>query len=519
MVCKIGSKFEDHYSVNQVIGSGGYGSVCEVVHRKSGEARAAKSSSDGASKKRGDLGAEAAILLRLDHPHIVKLIEGFEDPSQREACLVLELCEGGELYNKVLDSPTFDERAAAYTLRQLFSAVGHMHDRFVCHRDLKPSNLMFVHKGPIMENTLKVVDFGLATTFVPGQPIRRAAGTAPFCAPEVYERRYSAECDLWSVGCILFLLMTGALPFVGHSTAEIKAKAGTRMCATSGKQWEGVSEEARALTFELLELDVKRRCTAAAALQHAWLAKSLHAEQGAGEASPEGGAADRSPRSAGTPRSARLDPRAVAGAVAGLLRPSPMPIFLPAGGRAAVRAQSAAERPRSQGAHTLRRSRTHPTDASPAALAGATADACRSAATSPASSCQGSSGTPGTTPMLSRSSSGASSAGPRRRRCASVSAVTKEPRGRASTQAWAEVGAVLEAPARPAPRRFTAAPLLSAARRVATAVAMKSGKASPVLPATDVPSNKRCSTMRSECETACSEGPVSLSEEDGVVAM
>lgn len=125
----------------------------------------------------------------------------------------MELCEGGDLFSFIRTSRTFSESNAADLLRQILSAVYYMHKRGVCHRDLKPENMLYDNESGL----LKVTDFGTATHFKPGQKFSALVGTPYYVAPEVVNGSYDEKSDIWSVGVILYVILSGAPPFSGRN--------------------------------------------------------------------------------------------------------------------------------------------------------------------------------------------------------------------------------------------------------------------------------------------------------------
>lgn len=126
----------------------------------------------------------------------------------------MELCTGGELIeNAFSNKAEFDEKKASEIIYQLFSALSHVHSAGLIHRDIKPENVMFDKKGN--GGTVKFIDFGLACQFKPGQ--KELAGTPYFIAPEVLSGNYDFECDVWSMGVVVYMMMTGEMPFDGNS--------------------------------------------------------------------------------------------------------------------------------------------------------------------------------------------------------------------------------------------------------------------------------------------------------------
>merc|ERR1712048_1486635 len=120
--------------------------------------------------------------------------------------LVMEVCLGGELFDRIVSARHFTERTAATVMQQIFRAIFYMHESGIVHRDLKPENFLLLDKGPLEKNTVKIIDFGLSTSWSPGQVLKSKVGTPYYIAPEVLEGSYCNLCDLWSCGVIMYIL-------------------------------------------------------------------------------------------------------------------------------------------------------------------------------------------------------------------------------------------------------------------------------------------------------------------------
>merc|ERR1719223_567321 len=152
---------QDFYdAVGCALGVGASGCVHEIRHRNSGAVYAAKT-----IPAKGMCTKEVEILKSMDHPNIVRLQDAFEDAAG--TCLVMELCRGGELLDRIQEAGHFSERQVAALMPQLLRAVDYMHRSQVCHRDLKPENLLLAERGPVEEGRLRVADFGFARRFMP----------------------------------------------------------------------------------------------------------------------------------------------------------------------------------------------------------------------------------------------------------------------------------------------------------------------------------------------------------------
>lgn len=203
----------EHYDFIKVLGFGKYGVVREAVELDS-SSRASSVAIKSIPKKKlkGDYSLftrELRVLQVLDHPNIIKLFETYED--EKYFHLVMELCPGGDLLDRLLDVGIYSELEAAAIMNKLLLAVNHMHSSYVCHRDLKPENILYAG------DVIKIADFGISSKFGNSghYEMKSAVGTPTYVAPEVLRHNYGKECDLWSLGVILFVLLSGQLPFNG----------------------------------------------------------------------------------------------------------------------------------------------------------------------------------------------------------------------------------------------------------------------------------------------------------------
>jgi len=255
---------------NRTLGEGAYGSVSKGVHKTLNVARAIKTMSKASVKHVRRFQQEIQILKDMDHPNIIKLFETFED--DRNFSLVMELCTGGELLDRIVEAGHFTEKDAAAVVQQMLSAVFYMHKNGVCHRDLKPENFLFFDKGPINKNILKMIDFGLSARFEESGPVLHTkAGTPYYVAPEVLQGEYDQACDLWSCGVIMYTMLCGHPPFYGKTDNEVLRKVKKGIYSFDHKCWKHISQDAKTLIGHLLKYNPKERYTAEQALKHPWI--------------------------------------------------------------------------------------------------------------------------------------------------------------------------------------------------------------------------------------------------------
>lgn len=215
------------------------------------------------------LNTEIGIMKVLDHPNIVRLHESFAD--DRYIYLVLELCTGGELFERIVHYKHFGEKQSATVMQQLFRAVHYMHKSHICHRDIKPENILFEKAIPVELNQIKVADFGLACYCAEGQVLTKKAGTPYYVSPQVLRRSYDQSCDVWSCGVIMYMLLCGYAPFQGETEMDTCHKVLRGTYQFHRDAWKGVSQDAKNLIDVLLSYNPKDRPCARKALGAGWV--------------------------------------------------------------------------------------------------------------------------------------------------------------------------------------------------------------------------------------------------------
>ena len=217
MITKNAQPIEEVYKLEKkALGSGTYGVVSKCTHKKTGAVRACKTIARKKIKNWERFQTEVKILQTLDHPNIIKLYEYFEDA--KNVYLITEMCSGGELFDKIIEKEFFEEKYAAKVFKQILGAINYCHKLDIAHRDLKPENFLYETKED--SSDIKVIDFGLSKicyTKNTGkiERLKTRAGTPYYISPEVLAGNYDKSCDMWSAGCILYILLCGYPPFYG----------------------------------------------------------------------------------------------------------------------------------------------------------------------------------------------------------------------------------------------------------------------------------------------------------------
>ncbi|KAL8514818.1 hypothetical protein ACS0TY_013781 [Phlomoides rotata] len=261
------------YDVDTELGRGQFGITYLCTEKATGFKYACKSISRRklvTEKDIQDVRREIMILQHLTgQPNIVEFRGAYED--KRNLHLVMELCSGGELFDRITQRGSYSEKEAAIIGRQIVNVVHVCHFMGVMHRDLKPENFLMVNRDH--DSPLKATDFGLSVFIEQGKVYKDLVGSAYYVAPEVLRRNYGKEIDVWSAGVILYILLSGFPPFWGETEKSIFAEILKGHVDLETSPWPSISSGAKDLIMKMLTVDPKNRITAADALEHPWLKK------------------------------------------------------------------------------------------------------------------------------------------------------------------------------------------------------------------------------------------------------
>lgn len=260
---------DDYVVQEKVLGSGFNGVVKMATAKDSSSSqryavKAFKFSTIPEDKK-SQLESEVEVFLCMDHPHITRLFDVYE--SDDFLYLIMECMEGGELFDRVIELKTFTERDASDAVNQMLLSLNYIHSHGIVHRDLKLENFLYDKKG---SNHLKLIDFGFSKMWDPNIKMHVSCGTLAYVAPEVLQKSYTSQCDLWSLGVIAFILLAGYMPFSGSDREQTK-KISEGKFTLKPERWNKVSTEGREFTLSLLQVDPEKRLTAKQALEHTWI--------------------------------------------------------------------------------------------------------------------------------------------------------------------------------------------------------------------------------------------------------
>lgn len=257
---------ENDYIIGDVVGSGAFATVRKVTNKSSGQIRALKIIKKQNSSDSSRMYLEVEILKKLVHPNIMQIFEFYED--KKNFYIITEWCDGGELFDMIVDKGSFNEDEAAWILKQLISAMNYIHTSNIVHRDLKPENILLDTKK---DNIIKIIDWGTARFFEKNKKMNKVSGTPYYIAPEVLFEKYDEKCDVWSCGVILYILLCGYPPFNGDTDNEILNKIKSGKFVFPNEEWGVVSDDAKDLIKKMLTFNPSDRYSASDCLNHIWL--------------------------------------------------------------------------------------------------------------------------------------------------------------------------------------------------------------------------------------------------------
>ncbi|OMO90411.1 hypothetical protein CCACVL1_07374, partial [Corchorus capsularis] len=261
----------EHYSLGKKLGQGQFGTTYLCTHKSTGQNFACKSIPKRkliCQEDYDDVWREIQIMHHLsEHPNVVRIRGTYED--QLSVHLIMELCEGGELFDRIVAKGHYSEREAAKLIKTIVGVVETCHSLGVMHRDLKPENFLF---DTVEEDAaLKATDFGLSVFYKPGESFCDVVGSPYYVAPEVLRKHYGPEADVWSAGVILYILLSGVPPFWAETEMGIFKQILRGKIDFDSEPWPAISESAKDLIRKMLDRNPKRRLTAHQVLCHPWI--------------------------------------------------------------------------------------------------------------------------------------------------------------------------------------------------------------------------------------------------------
>ena len=269
-------KFSDLYEMKEVIGKGKFGVVNLGIHKKTGQQVAIKILNKENIKTTEDkelVRIEIEILKLCHHPNIVRLLDHLENNDY--IYIVTEYIGGGTLGQYFKKKKfNFSERQATNIMSQIANGVKYLHQYGIAHRDLKPDNIMITQQNDY--GVIKIMDFGLSKILSPNERMVDGYGTLSYVAPEVLLRTpYNKEVDIWSMGVILFYMLSGKLPFRGHKEQEVAEKIVYDPLEFDDDDWETRSQKVQDLISCCLEKKKEDRITIDKFINHPWFKKNM----------------------------------------------------------------------------------------------------------------------------------------------------------------------------------------------------------------------------------------------------
>lgn len=268
-----GNRFATKYRIGEKLGAGTFSEV-KLVTVKAGEDQGSQYACKIIKKggltveDKAALKIEIEILLEMNHPNIMRLVEVMEDSKHHY--LVTELLDGGELFDRIVEKALYSEREARDVVKILLEVMVYCHERNVVHRDLKPENLLLTSKNN--DSNIKIADFGFAKKVGVVEDLSTACGTPGYVAPEILNgKAYGKGVDIWSIGVITYILLCGYPPFHHDNQPRLFQMIKAGEYEFDEQYWDEVSEEAKDLIRRMLTVDSKQRATAQELLQHPWV--------------------------------------------------------------------------------------------------------------------------------------------------------------------------------------------------------------------------------------------------------
>ncbi|XP_039013585.1 calcium-dependent protein kinase 24-like [Hibiscus syriacus] len=272
-----GSNISGRYKIREELGRGEFGVTSKCFDLKTGEPYACKKISKARLRTEidiEDVRREVEIMKHLPkHPNIVAFREAFED--KEAVYLVMELCHGGELFDRIVAKGHYTERAAARVVKTILYLLQVCHEHGVVHRDLKPENFLLADENETA--SIKAIDFGLSIFYKPGQQFNDIVGSPYYMAPDVLKRNYGKEVDIWSAGVILYILLCGVPPFWADNEEGIAQAIIRGKIDFERDPWPKVSEEAKDLVKRMLDPNPRTRITVQQVYEHPWILNLEHA--------------------------------------------------------------------------------------------------------------------------------------------------------------------------------------------------------------------------------------------------
>ncbi|XP_069588398.1 myosin light chain kinase family member 4 [Ranitomeya imitator] len=267
------AQINNFYTVEktQVLGGGRFGQVHRCAEKSTGLNLAAKIIKVKGHKEKEEVKNEIQVMNQLNHTNLIQLYDAFE--SRNDIILVMEYVDGGELFDRIIDENcNLSEVDTILFIKQICEGIQYMHQMYIIHLDLKPENIMCVSRA---DYQIKIIDFGLARRYKPREKLKVHFGTPEFLAPEVVNYDFvSFPTDMWSVGVIAYMLLSGLSPFLGEDDNETLNNIIVSQFDFEGEEFKNISDHAKEFIGKLLIKEKCWRMSASEALKHPWLTDS-----------------------------------------------------------------------------------------------------------------------------------------------------------------------------------------------------------------------------------------------------
>lgn len=271
----------EKYEIRDVLGTGGFATVRAAIDRNTGIKYAVKilnsqklAISNLSTKATELFKREVSILQSTRHPNIVQYVDMW---AAEEIFLVLEYLPGGDLMDYIMRKKRLDEYSTTRIVQQVLAALVYCHQLGIAHRDIKPENILLTRDEPPI---VKLTDFGLAKMVEPGSFLKTFCGTLTYVAPEILsmsqgvQASYSTAVDMWSIGCVTFIMLTGSMPFTSDSQDAIMRDIQSANYDNDALEQVELSGPGMDFIEKLLLLRPEARLSGEQAIRHPWITET-----------------------------------------------------------------------------------------------------------------------------------------------------------------------------------------------------------------------------------------------------
>ena len=266
-----GKSFQEVYSMGPALSNNAFSETRKAINRDSKEERAVKIFRKDIPNpySSSKIQSEISIMKDIDYPNIIRIYEIFDEPKR--LYIVMELCNGGELFDQILQRDSFSESQVAHIMKELLSTLAYIHKKRIIHRDIKPENILLEESGDLLN--IKLINFSSAVSLQQSASTTGLTGSAYYIAPEMIQGAYNEKVDLWSSGVVMYMLLSHYPPFEGNSDKQILECIISTSVSFQEDVWTSVSQDAKDFISKLL-CPAETRLSALDALSHPWI--TLH---------------------------------------------------------------------------------------------------------------------------------------------------------------------------------------------------------------------------------------------------